>query len=63
MGIGETLLRALAKLIMRTAGEQAKTACGNLHMCEGLEAVTEGVTHVVWERRRETGETVVTDAE
>ena len=30
MGIGETLRQALAKLVMRAAGEQAKTACGNL---------------------------------
>ena len=28
--IGETLRRALAKLVMRAAGEQAKTAYGNL---------------------------------
>ena len=26
--IGETLRRTLAKLVMRAAGEQAKTACG-----------------------------------
>ena len=30
VGIEETLCRALAKLIMRAAGDQAKTACGNL---------------------------------
>ena len=39
VGIGETLCRALAKLVMRAAGYQAKTACRNLHMCAGLEAV------------------------
>ena len=38
VGIGETLRRALAKLVMRVEGEQAKTACGNLQLCAGLEA-------------------------
>ena len=38
MGIGATLRRALAKLIMRADRDQAKTACGNLQLCAGLEA-------------------------
>ena len=42
VGIGETLRQALAKLVMRAAGEQAKTACGNLQLCAGLEAGIEG---------------------
>ena len=50
MGIGETLLRALAKLIMKAAGEQGKTACGNLQLCAGLEAGIEGDTHAVGQR-------------
>ena len=37
VGILETLCRALAKLVMRTAGEQAKRECGNLQLCAGLE--------------------------
>ena len=53
VGIGETLRRALAKLVMRAAGDQAKTACGNLHMCTGLEAGKEGATHAVGQRRLE----------
>ena len=32
---------------MRKAGYQAKTVCGNLQMCAGLEAGIEGVTHAV----------------
>ena len=32
------LRRALAKLVMREAGDQAKTACGNLQLCAGLDA-------------------------
>ena len=36
VGIGETIRRALAKLVMRAAGDQAKTACGNLQLCAGL---------------------------
>ena len=51
--IGETLRRALAKLVMRAAGEQAKAACGNLQLCAGLEASIEGATHAVGERRVE----------
>ena len=38
VGIGETLRRALAKLVMRASGDQSKTACGNLQLCAGLEA-------------------------
>ena len=34
--IGETLRRDLAKLVMRTDGDQAKTACGNFQLCAGL---------------------------
>ena len=38
VGIGETIRRALARLVMRASGYQAKTACGNLQLCAGLEA-------------------------
>ena len=47
MGIGETLRQALTKLVMRAAGDQAKTACGKLQLCAGLKAVIEGATHAV----------------
>ena len=47
MGIGEMLCGALAKLVMRAAGEQAKTACGNIYLCAGLEDGIEGDTHAV----------------
>ena len=50
VGIGETLRRALAKLVMRTAGDQAKKACGNLQLCAGLKAGIEGATHAVGQR-------------
>ena len=53
VGIGETLRRALAKLVMRAAGDQAKTSCGNLHLCAGLEAGIEGATHAVGQSRLE----------
>ena len=53
MGIGETLCRSLAKLAMRAAGYQAKTACGNLQLCAGLEASIEGDTHAVVQWRIE----------
>ena len=38
VGIGETLCRALDKLVMKAAGEQSKKACGNIHLCAGLQA-------------------------
>ena len=50
VGIGETLRRALAKLVMRASWDQAKTACGNLQICAGLEASIEGATHYVGPR-------------
>ena len=53
VGIGETLRRALAKLVTREAGDQAKTACGNLQLCAGLKAGIEGATHAVGKRRLE----------
>ena len=53
MGIGETLRRALAKLVMRAAKYQAKTACGNLQLCAGLKAGIEGSTHAIRQRRLE----------
>ena len=51
VGIGETLRRALAKLVMMAAGDQLKTACGNLQLCAGLEAGIDGATHDVVQRR------------
>ena len=51
VGIGETLHRALAKLIMRAARDQANTACGNLQLCAGLEVDIEGSAHAVGQRR------------
>ena len=53
VGIGEMLRQALAKLVMREAGDQAKTACGNLQPCAGLEAGKEGATHDVVQWRLE----------
>ena len=49
--IGEMLRQALAKLVMRAVGEQAKMACGNLQLCAGLKAGTEGATQAVGKRR------------
>ena len=51
IGIGGMLRRALAKLVMRAAEDQAKTACGNLQMCAGLEAGIEEGTHDMGQRR------------
>ena len=56
---------------MREAGDQAKTACGNLQMCAGLEASIEVATNSVGqgrlerlrERRHEEEETEVTEGD
>ena len=50
VGIGEALHRALAKIVMRAAGDQAKTSCGNIQLCAGFEAGIEGATHAVGQR-------------
>ena len=47
--IGETLRRALAKLVMRVSGDQAKTACGNIQLCAGLKSGIDGATHAVYQ--------------
>ena len=47
VGIGETLRRDLAKLVMRAAGDQAKTVYCNLQLCAGLKAGIEGATQTV----------------
>ena len=51
VGIWKTLHRALAKIVMRSAGDQANTACGNLQQFPGLKASIEGATHAVGQRR------------
>ena len=53
VGIGETLRRALDKIVMKAAGDQAKTVCGKLQLCAGLKAGIEGATHAVGQRRLE----------
>ena len=45
--IGETLRWALAKLVMRAAGEQEKTECGNMQLCAVLEDGKEVATNAV----------------
>ena len=50
VGIGEMLRRALAKLVMPAAGDQAKTVCVNFQICAGLEEGIEGTTHAVEQR-------------
>ena len=47
VGIGEMLCPALAKIVMRSAGKQAKTECGKLQLCAGLEDGIERTTHAV----------------
>ena len=53
IGIGETLCRAISKLLMRAAGDQAKTACRIIQLCTGIEAGIKGETHTVAQRWHE----------
>ena len=46
-GIGETLLRDPAKIILRAAVYHAKVACGNLHIFSGILAGIEVYTHTL----------------
>ena len=52
MGIGETLRRALAKLVMRAAKDQVNTVFGNLQLFTGLEARIEGAHYRGYRRGR-----------
>ena len=47
VSIGETHCWALAKLVIREARDQVKTACGNLQLCARLKAGIEGATDAV----------------
>ena len=51
--IGEALRRALAKIVMRAAGDETKTSCVNLQLCAGLESGIEGPTHDAGQCRME----------
>ena len=53
MVIGETLCRVLAKIVVREAWNQEKTACVNLQLCVDLAAGIESATHAVRQRRIE----------
>ena len=53
VGLEETLFWDLAKLVMRAAGYQANTACGNLQLCAGLDAGIERAIHDVGQWRLE----------
>ena len=51
VGIGETLRRALTKLVLGLVEDQVKVSCSNLHIFAGLEAVIKGVKHAVRQSR------------
>ena len=39
--IGETLLRSIDKLVVKAAGYQYNTDCGNIQLCASIEASIE----------------------
>ena len=47
VGIGETIRRAISKLVMRAAGDQAKTACGSIQLFAGIDNGIKGATYTV----------------
>ena len=53
VGIREMLRQDLAKLVTRTAGDQAKTVYGNLKLCAVLQSIIEVATHAVGQRQGE----------
>ncbi|KAL3795565.1 hypothetical protein ACHAWO_009861 [Cyclotella atomus] len=53
--VGEIYQRLWAKQTIASAGESAKTACGNVQLCAGLEAGVEGNLHAVREYWPEAG--------
>ena len=57
VGIGETLCQALAKLVLRAAGDQENTSCGKLQLFAGLEDIIEGGTNNVRSIQEEGGTT------
>ena len=50
VGIGSIWLRYIAKLLLAETAVEAKSACGSLQLCAGLELGTEGGLHAVHER-------------
>ena len=64
VGIGETFRQALAKIVMRAAGDQAKTACGAVRRLRGRHRGcntcrgTEEKGEVEGETERVVGETI-----
>ena len=55
MGIGDTLWRSLANLVLRAAGDQAKVTYRDLQLCAEIEIGTEGATHVMQRKKEERG--------
>ena len=45
LGIGESWIRAVAKLVLAKLGRDGKAACGSTQLCAGLKAGIEGAIH------------------
>ena len=55
VGIGSIWLRYIAKLLLAETAAEAKSECGCLQLCAGLEAGTEGGLHSVHAKMEELG--------
>ena len=53
LGIGEVWRRAMAKCVLVSCGEGAKSACGSVQLCAGVEAGIEAAMHAVKSRAEE----------
>ena len=49
--IGETIILALAKIVLRASGDQSKTFWGNLQLCYGIKDGIEGFNNTSKNRR------------
>ena len=49
--VEETLHLTLENIVLHEARDQDDVACGSLKICDVLEAVIDGATHVVHQRR------------
>ena len=56
LGIGESWMRGVSKLVLMDCGGDAKEACGSMNLCAGLEAGIEGALHAVRKRLASSGD-------
>lgn len=56
VGVGETLYRLMAKVVLEVAGQEATAACGVKQLCGGLKSGIEGGIHAMCDQWAAVGE-------